>query len=70
MQKVERLSYCDRQFCIVRGIQLGGQDVLYRKPSTFAKKSLRGICNDENSSECDDENDGDEDTTTKDNAKT
>ena len=34
MQKVERLSNCDQQFCIVHGIQLGVLDVLYKKPST------------------------------------
>ena len=46
-QKVGQLSNCDQQFCIVHGIQLGVQDVLYKKLSTSAKKSLKEICNDE-----------------------
>jgi hypothetical protein len=43
------------------------QDVLYKKPSTSANTILKGISNDENSSESDDDNDasiindGDED---------
>lgn len=66
MQKVGRLSICDQQLCIVHGIQLGVQDVLYKKPSTSAKTILKRISNDENSSESDDDND--EDTTTDDDA--
>jgi hypothetical protein len=37
------------------GIQLGVQDVLYKKPSTFAKTILKGIFNDENSSDSDED---------------
>jgi hypothetical protein len=47
-------------------MQLGVQDVLYTKRSTSAKTILKGISNDENSSESDDDND--EDTITDDNA--
>ena len=61
-----RLSNCDQQFCIVHGIQMGVQDVLYKKPSTSAKKSLKGTCNDGKSSESNDDNY--EDTTTDDDA--
>jgi hypothetical protein len=50
----------------VHGIQLGVQDVLYKKLSTSAKTILKGISNDENSSEGDDDND--EDTITDDDA--
>jgi hypothetical protein len=66
MQKVGRLSNCDQWFCIVHDIQLGRQDVLYKKRSTSAKTVLKAISNDENSSESDDDND--EDTTTDDDA--
>jgi hypothetical protein len=52
MQKVGRLSNCDQHLCFVHGIQLGVQDVLYKKP-TSAKTILKGIFNDENSSESD-----------------
>ena len=63
MQKVGHLSNCDQQLCIVHGIQLGVQDVLYKKPSTSAKTVLKGIFDDENSSESDDDttNDDEED---------
>jgi hypothetical protein len=40
------------------------QDVLYKQRSTSAKTIMKGISNDENSSESDDDND--EDTTTED----
>ena len=40
MQKVGRLSNCDQQFCIVHGIQLGVQDVLYKKTFNFYQKDL------------------------------
>jgi hypothetical protein len=62
MQKVGRLSNCDQQICFLHGIQLGVQDVLYKKPSISAKTILKGIFNDENSSE------SDNNTTTDDNA--
>jgi hypothetical protein len=66
MQKVGRLSNCDQKFCIVHGIQLGMQDVLYKNGSTSAKTILKGISNDENNSGSDDDNE--EDTTTDDDA--
>jgi hypothetical protein len=47
-------------------MQLGVQNVLYKKRSTSAKTILKGISNDENSSERDDGND--EDTITDDDA--
>jgi hypothetical protein len=50
----------------VHGIQLGMQDVLYKKWSTSAKTILKGMSNDENTSESDDDNE--EDTTTDDDA--
>jgi hypothetical protein len=56
MQKVGRLSNCDQQLCFVHGIQLGVQDVLYKKPSTSAKTILTRIFNYENSSETTDDN--------------
>ena len=60
MQKVGHLSNCDQQLCIVHGIQLGVQDVLYKKPSTSAKTVLKGISDDENSSESDDDTTNDD----------
>ena len=65
-QKVGRLSNCDQQLCIVPGIQLGVQNVLYKKPSTSVNKSLKGICSDGSSSENND--DDDKDMTTDNNA--
>jgi hypothetical protein len=41
----------------VHGIQLGVKDGLYKKPTIFAKTILKGISNDEKSSESDYEHD-------------
>ena len=65
MQKVGRLSNCDQQFCIVHGIQRGVKRFI-QKTVNFCKKSLKRICNGENSSESGD--DDDKNTTTDDNA--
>jgi hypothetical protein len=60
MQMVGRLSNSDQQLCFVHGVQLGVQDVLYKKQSTSAKTILK-IFNDENSSESDDDTTTDND---------
>jgi hypothetical protein len=55
MQKVGRLSNCDQQLCFVHGIQLGVQDVLYKKTVNFCQNNLDKIFNYENSSETTDD---------------
>jgi hypothetical protein len=53
MQKVGRLSNCAQQLCILHGIKLGVQDVLYKKIGKFSQTVLKGILDIENSSESD-----------------
>ena len=40
IQKKGQLSNCDQQFWIVHEIQLGVQDVLYKKPPTSAMMKI------------------------------
>ncbi|XP_065680578.1 metabotropic glutamate receptor 3 [Hydra vulgaris] len=60
--KVRRLSNCEQQLCIVHGIQLGVQEILYKIPSACAKRSLKVICNCNNISESDEDISTDDDT--------